>query len=110
MQQSLLLFESAIKSNTPYANKGDLDQFLAFTGTTNYNSLTRISPDQIQTMLEDYLMDSKKRLHPNSVPSKFMGVKHFLIMNRIVVNWDIIWKMCPEKVKTRIFRGKPTRH
>ncbi|MBM2853001.1 MAG: hypothetical protein HW420_1548 [Candidatus Nitrosotenuis sp.] len=52
MRQSLLLLE-AIKSKQTIYKKGGLDQFLSFTGTTDYDRLTKISPDQIQTMLED---------------------------------------------------------
>lgn len=67
-----------------------------------------ISQSQLQYMLEDYLMSLKRNTNPNSIPSKFQGIRHFCIMNSIVLNWNIIYKMFPQKIKTQDLRSWTT--
>lgn len=50
-------------------------------------------------MLEDYVMHLRHTTNPNSMPSMFHGIKHFFVMNRIDLNWDVIHKMFPQKQK-----------
>ncbi len=50
-------------------------------------------------------MALKQNANPNSVPSKFRGIKHFCVMNRINLNWEIIRKMFPQVQKTQTLRS-----
>ena len=99
-QRSLLLFEESIKSPVTRSNYLDhLDRFLKFTNLKDYDSLLKLDSEQLQTILEDYVMYLKNTVSPNSVPVYMTGVKHFFTMNRIKIFWEIINKMFPEKVK-----------
>ena len=103
-QRSMLLFEQTIKSKYTLRNYQDhLKRFLKFTKLRDYDSLLKSSKDDIQIMIEDYVMDLKKTVSPNSVDTMIRGVKHFYVINKIGLYWDLISKLYPEKVKTSGF-------
>jgi hypothetical protein len=81
-QRSLLLFEESIKSKVTRNNYLDhMKRFLAFTKLRDYDSLLKLESEQLQTILEDYVMHLKKTVNPNSVPVYMTGIKHFFIMS-----------------------------
>jgi len=99
-QRSMLLFEQTIKS--PYTLRSyreHLHRFLKFTKLKDYDSLLKLSKDDIQIRIEDYVMYLKKTVNPNSVDTLMRGVKHFYVINKIGLYWDLIHKLFPEKVK-----------
>jgi integrase/recombinase XerD len=99
-QRSLLLFEESIKSVVTRDNYTlHLKEFLKFSKIKDYDGLIKVPSEQLQTILEDYVLYLKKTINPNSVPIYMSGVKHFFVMNRIRIFWEIIHKMYPEKVK-----------
>lgn len=67
--------------------------------------LLSYSTDELQYKLENYLIELKQTTNPNSIPSKFQGIKHFCIMNEINLNWNKIYKLFPEKQKTQNLRA-----
>lgn len=89
-QRSLLIFEESIKSKATRSNYTDhLNRFLQFTRLKDYDSLLKLDSDQLQTILEDYVMHLKKTVSPNSVPIYMTGIKHFFIMNRVRIFWEM---------------------
>ena len=99
-QRSILIFEQTIKSKYTRKNYLDhLNRFLQFTNLKDYDSILKVDADPLQTILEDYVMYLKTTVNPNSVPIYMTGVKHFCIMNRIKIFWEIIQKMYPEGIK-----------
>lgn len=99
-QRSLLIFEESIKSTVTRNNyRRHIKWFLEFSKIKDYDGLTKVPVDQMQTIIEDYVMHLKRTVDPNSVPIYMTGVKHFFIMNRIKIYWEIIQKMFPEKTK-----------
>jgi len=99
-QRSMLLFEQTIKSQYTLRNyREHLKRFLKFTKLKNYDSLLMPSKDDIQIMLEDYVMYLKKTVNPNSVDTMMRGIKHFYIINKVGLYWDLIHKLFPEKIK-----------
>ena len=98
--RSLLLFqnylnsESTIKQYTWYLKK-----FLEFYHLKDYDSLTKIDPSKLQTMIEDYIMDLKKRYSPNSLPTYFYPLQTFFEANDIELKWKKIKRLLPKKVK-----------
>jgi len=64
-------------------------------------TLTHISigRDKLQIMTEDYVMELKKRVNPNSVPIYLYGIQAFLESNDIELNWKKIKRLYPAKVK-----------
>ena len=103
-QRSMLLFEQTVKSPYTLRNyREHLKRFLKFTKLKDYDSLLKPSKEDIQIMIEDYVMDLKKTVSPNSVDTMVRGVKHFYIINKIGLYWDLISKLYPEKVKASGF-------
>ena len=108
-QRSILLFEESIKSKSTRKNYLDhIKRFLKFTKLKDYDSILKIEPEQLQTILEDYVMHLKQTINPNSVSVYMTGVKHFCVMNRIKIFWEIIQKMYPQKVKKSGQKAWPT--
>lgn len=50
-------------------------------------------------MIEDYVIHLKNMISLNSVPIYMTGVRHFCILNRLKIHWEIMNKMFPEKIK-----------
>ena len=98
--RSMILFEESIKSiHTKNLYILNLKRFMKFANIKSTNDLASCSTDQLQIMFEDYLIKLKNTVNPNSIPVKFTGLKHFCIMNRKNIDWDIIHKLFPEKQK-----------
>jgi len=99
-QRSMLLFEQTIKSPYTLRNyREHLKAFLKFTKLKDCDSLLKPSKDDIQILLEDYVMHLKKTVNPNSVDTMMRGIKHFYVINKIGLYWDLIHKLFPEKIK-----------
>ena len=72
------------------------------------DSLLLYGTSELQQELESYLIHLKQIKNPNSIPSKFQGIKHFCIMNEINLNWNKIYKLFPQKQKTQTLRAYTT--
>ncbi len=69
-QRSLLLFENSIKSEaTREKYLYYLSKFKDFYKLRDYDSILQIPTEKLQEMVEDYVMDLKKRVNPNTVPT-----------------------------------------
>ena len=99
-QRSLLLFEQSVKSIATLVNyKDHLKRFLKFVKIQDCDSLIKMPKEQTQELVEDYVMYLKRTVNPNSVPIYMTGVKHFFIVNRIQLFWEIIQKLYPAQIK-----------
>lgn len=108
-QRSMVLFTESIKSKyTKYNYVSHLNTFKKFIGINDEDELLDMSKKNIQIMLENYVMYLRRTANPNSIPSKFKGLKHFCIINDIDVNWNIIYKFFPQKQKPSCLRGYRT--
>jgi integrase len=100
MQRSLLVFQESCKSK--YTQKQYLyylDKFKGFYKLKDYDSILGIEATKLQLMVEDYVMDLKKRVSPNTVPTMIFGIKAFLDANDIELRWKKIQKLFPDKIK-----------
>ncbi len=103
-QRSMLLFEQTIKSKYTLRNyREHLKRFLEFTKLKDHDSLLKLSKDDIQIQIEDYVMYLKKAVNPNSVDTMMRGIKHFFVINKVGLYWELIRKLYPEKVKSSGF-------
>jgi len=103
-QRSMLLFEQTIKSKYTLRNyREHLKRFLEFTKLKDYDSLLKLSKDDIQILIEDYVMYLKKTVNPNSVDTMMRGVKHFFVINKVGLYWELVHKLYPEKIKASGF-------
>ncbi len=106
----MILFEESIKSKYAAKNyNSHLKQLLKFMKIGSVDALLLYSSSELQYELENYLIELKQTTNPNSIPSKFQGIKHFCVMNRINLNWNIIHKMFPQKQKTQSLRSYTTK-
>jgi len=104
-ERSIIRFEQGIKSRQTLNNYRDhLKNFRLFTKFNNFDSLLTKTVEELQTIVEDYLIHIKENRHPNSVPILMLGVRHFFVMNRIPLYWEIIRKMYPPKKKSAGFK------
>lgn len=101
MQRSLLLFENAIKSKSTHKQYlYYLGKFLKFYHLKDYDSLALLDTGKLQVMVEDYVMDLKKRVNPNSVPTFITPIQTFLEVNDSNLNWKKIHRLYPAKIKS----------
>lgn len=100
-ERSLVIFEQGIKSSYTLLNyKDQLKRFLKFSKLTNCDSLINLPQDKLQTLIEDYVIYLKQIVNPNSIPNLMTGIRHFFIMNRISLQWEIIRKLYPQREKS----------
>ena len=86
LPRSIILFEESIKSKYTKKNyTAHLDQFKKFARINSIDMILSMQ-GELQGLLEDYIMELRHTTNPNSIPSKFQGIKHFCIMNRISLN------------------------
>ncbi len=105
-QRYRILFEESIKSKYTAKNyNSHLKQFIKFMKIDSVDTLLLYSTSELQHELENYLIELKQTANPNSIPSKFKGIRHFCVMNGINLNWNIIYKMFPQKQKTQRLRS-----
>jgi len=100
-QRSLLLFYSAIRSEqTKLKYEGYLAEFLRFFIIKSFDNLVSIEQKKLQEMIEDFIMyDKSKNKSASYIAGKVSALKLFFSMNDIILNWDKIRKMIPEKTK-----------
>jgi integrase len=102
--------------NSPSTKKSYKVHLLLFCRyhNTNPDSLIELKPEQIKTMVLDYVIYLKKVAKPysekarrgelsvNSVKTYLAGVQSFLEANDIVLNWKKIAKYCPEQIANNL--------
>ena len=98
--RSEIVFQEAIKSEeTRKMYQNSLNMFYKFHNITGEQLIT-IPSDEIQVMVEDYVFSRKKmNLTRLSIKGYLNGIKLFLDMNDVVINWVKIKKFLPEASK-----------
>jgi len=100
-QRSIILFHSAIKSEyTKKQYQGYLDKFLKYFIIKDFDSLTKIEPKKLQSMIEDFVIYHKdKQMSFAHIKGFCCSLELFFAMNDIILNWKKIKKMYPEQKK-----------
>ena len=99
-QRSLLLFENGIKSEaTKVEYIKNLNRFKDFYKLKDYDSILGIENKKLQEMVEDYVMDMKTKLSPNTIPTRVYPLQAFFEINDIDLKWRKIRRLFPAKVK-----------
>ena len=110
-QRALQRFDSTIHSDQTRKNyKRHLDHFRKFFEIKDYDSILSIPTDKAQEMVEDYLVHLKKTKPANSATAGIWGIKHFFVMNRIKLDWEIIKKMLPHQEVKSGYKAWTTEH
>jgi len=109
MQRSFLLFTNGLKSKeTVRQYIFYVEKFMKFYTIKDYDSLSKIPPKKLQIMVEDYVMDLKKRVSPNTVPTPMYAIQAFFESNDVELKWKKIKRLYPAKVKLSGERGWKT--
>jgi hypothetical protein len=99
MERSLLLFGESIKTEVTFqVYQRRLKEFMSFCNVSSFDDLTRVK--NLQESLEDYVIQKKQTVSPNSVPNYFWPIKTFCESNEIELKWKKIQRFFPSKVKT----------
>lgn len=101
MQRSIILFESAIRSEyTKSTYNNALNRFKKHFIIKDFDSLVSIETKKIQEMIEDYVLYLR---HENKshglIKTVVCSLELFFSMNDITLNWKKLKKMYPEKQK-----------
>jgi hypothetical protein len=127
-EDPLQLFFSGIKSlETKIAYKKTFNEFLDsiedFDGTfeekaKQFANFARKEPEKLKQLLKNYAVHLKQRsekpidsleyLSPSTIPNKFKGIKKFLKMNEIPIEWTNIEAIFPEITNLHPTRGYTT--
>lgn len=100
-QRSLLIFENSIKSKATLKEYLKcLDRFQKAYRLKDYDSILSIEPKKLQEMIEDYVMDIKHKISPNTIPTRIYPIQSFCEVNDIEINWKKIRRLYPAKLKT----------
>jgi len=100
MQRSLRLFQNSVGSEiTAKQYKWYIDRFIQFYKLRDCDSALTIDQKQVQIMVEDYTMDLKKKVNPNSVPSYIYPILTFFEVNGIELKSKKIKRLFPTEIK-----------
>jgi len=96
-ERSLTLYESAIKSSeTLKIYMYSLNEFMEFIKIKDFDKVTKLDTDTIQTHLENWVMRlDDKGLKSNSIRGKLSAVELFLEMNKVIYYKKILRKLIP---------------
>ena len=100
IQSSLLIFQNSLKSkNSVKVYTYLLQKFMKYYKISDYDSVVNVEKKELQTMVEDYVMDLKNKISPNSISTFLNPIKTFLKSNDIDLNWLKIKRLYPVMVK-----------
>lgn len=100
MTRALLLVQHTIKSEkTKKLYELNIEKFRKFTGIKDLDSLVNLPKDQLQTMVEDFVIDLKAKLNANTIPVVMAAIKSLFVMNDVELNFQKIRRMYPAQVK-----------
>jgi len=77
----------------------NLNRFKDFYKLKDYDSILGIDTKKLQEMIEDYVMDMKSKLSPNTIPTRVYPLQAFFEVNDIEIKWKKIRRLYPAKVK-----------
>ena len=77
-----------------------LDEFRRYFIIKDYDKLLSIEQKKLQEMVEDFVIYHKSRsLSASFIAGKICALKLFFSMNDVILNWNKLNKMLPEKTK-----------
>ena len=88
---SRLMFEESIKSEkTLETYTWYVQYFVDYWKLKSFDSILKIPKDELQKMIVTYVIHTKKRVSPNSVPNSIKPIKLFLEVNDVELNCKIL--------------------
>jgi len=100
MQESQVLFESAIKSKiTLESYRKRLSEFLDFSNIASYDELASLDRKNAESKIILFINKYKDKVNPNSIPGRIAGPMLFFAMNDVLLNVKKIRKTLPIAIK-----------
>ena len=100
MERCEILFIEGIKSEeTKRLYQYGLKTFQKFHDMISLSDILLKDSKDIQVMVEDYIFHFKQTKHPKTIMCYLNGIKHFFVMNDVLLNWDKLKKFLPERPK-----------
>lgn len=94
--RSLLIFNSALKSDATQSDYSyRLKAYLLWSGKGSFDDLINREPKEIQTELENYLMELTKSKSSHAIKMAFYAIFLFYSMNNVIINQTLLKKMFP---------------
>jgi integrase len=94
VERSFSNFDDSLKSDyTRQAYRTALEQFRSYAKARTYDDITKVEPKALQENLIDWIKVMKNdKLAPLSIRLKLAAVKHFCVMNDVILNWPKVMK------------------
>ena len=100
MERCETIFYQSIKSpDTARTYAYGLKTFQKFHDGIKLEDILLKDSKDIQIMVEDFIFGKKEKTHPKTIMVYLNGIKHFFIMNDVLLNWDKLKKFLPERPK-----------
>lgn len=96
---SLTYFLESVNSDvTKETYKGRLGKFQEFIGK-DFDDIIKMEPSEITKYVTMFIIEIKKNLNPNSIPTYIAPIRSFCEVNDVMLNWKKIIRFYPRKVK-----------
>ena len=100
MERCETIFNQSIKSSeTKRLYNYALKDFQKFHDGIKLSDILLKDSKDIQIMVEDYIFHNKEKKHPKTIMCYLNGIKHFFVMNDVLLNWNKLNKFLPERPK-----------
>ena len=96
----MLIFENSLKS--PATTKTylyHLNRFMKHFDISDFDGIAAITSEEMQIMVEDYVLHLKKTISPNTINLPISAIKAFLDCNDIELRWSKIKRLQPARIK-----------
>jgi integrase len=102
-QQEYLNFINSLRSPaTITAYTKALRNYMQFINTTNFSTLLKSSPKEIEAKIISYMVfQRQQKLSYSSIHQRLMAVKKFYEMNDIVLNWKKVYQYHGERTRAK---------
>ena len=94
-----LLMASVKSANSRLTYKTHYNTFLKFSEMKNGQQLIDTTPKKLTEIIIAWILELKKEVNPNTIPTYLTVVKSFLEINDVELKWKKIKKFYPARVK-----------
>jgi integrase len=110
-QQEYLNFINSLRSPaTITAYTKALRNYMQFIKTTNFSTLLKSSPKEIEAKIISYMVfQRQQKLSYSSIHQRLMAVKKFYEMNDVILNWKKVYQYHGERTRMKKDRAYTTK-
>lgn len=94
----ILLFETLESDYTKRYYRHFLNKFSKHIGK-NFDDILMMDKSEINQAVQTFIIEIKKEVNPNSIPTIVAPIRSFLEVNEIVLNWRLMRRFYPRRAK-----------